>query len=65
MYIPDNYDAWEAHEMEQDEWLRRCPICTFCEQPIQDEKLFDINGELYHISCAEEEFMKRTEDYIE
>ena len=65
MYIPDAYDAWEAHERAQNEWLGRCPVCVRCEEPIQEEELFDFDGELYCVSCAEEEFKKRTEDYME
>ena len=26
---------------------------------------YDFNGETYHIECAEEEFKKDTEDYLE
>ena len=61
----DIYDLWEAHEREQQRQLERLPVCVHCGREIQDEKLFDFNGDIYHVSCAEEEFKKDTEDYIE
>jgi hypothetical protein len=64
MVIPDNYSQWEAHEREQEAWLEKRPVCSYCGEPIQDDELFDISGELYHIECAELEFKKCTEDYI-
>ena len=64
MVIPDNYSQWERHEAEQEARLAKRPVCSFCDEPIQEGELFDINGELYHTECAELEFKKQTEDYI-
>ena len=61
--MPDIYDLWEEHERRQQRELDRLPACAHCGREIQDEQLFDIDGELYHIACAKEEFMKDTEDY--
>ena len=63
MNVPDNYDQWEAHERKQEAQLRKRPVCSHCRKHIQDERLFDIEGELYHPDCAEEQFLKYTEDY--
>ena len=63
MSYPDNYEMWEANERRMEAWLSGKPICSHCGNPIQDERLFDINGILYHVECAEEEFLKWTEDY--
>ena len=65
MSIPDNHDLWEAHERKQEAQLRKRPICSHCGKRIQDERIWDISGELYHPDCAEEEFCKWTEDYEE
>lgn len=62
--MEDNYSQWLHHEAEQDRWLSKRPVCCRCEQHIQEEKLWDINGELYCEICADEEFRKWTEDYI-
>ena len=63
--VPDNYDQWEAHERKQEAQLRKRPICSHCSNHIQDERLWDINGELYCPDCAKDEFCKWTEDYEE
>ena len=63
MYVPDNYDAYERYEAEQEMRLSRCPICAYCEEPIQEEYLFKVDGNLDHESCAEELFREKTEFY--
>lgn len=65
MNVPDNYDQWGYHEARQTAWLQRRPVCVYCGRHIQDEILWDINGELYHADCAEKEFCKYTEIYEE
>ena len=64
-YCPDNYDAWKKHDQQETDWLNSRPRCEHCGEAIQDEDLFDLEGTLYHIDCAMEEFKKKTEDYIE
>lgn len=59
----DAYEMWRIRERELNKRLARCPVCYHCDNPIQDERLFDINGNLYHEECAFEEFRKWTEDY--
>lgn len=63
--MPDNYSQWEAHEAKQEAWLNSRPVCCHCGEPIQEEWMFDLNGFYYHVECAEEEFKKCTEDYLE
>ena len=59
----DAYEMWRYREAERERKLARQPVCCHCHKHIQDERLFDINGELYHEECACEEFKKWTEDY--
>ena len=61
--MEDNYSLWLDKERQEERWLSTRPVCVHCGHPIQEETLFDINGELYHISCACNEFKKWTEDY--
>lgn len=63
-YCPDNYDAYRAHEAEQERRLSELPVCCYCENPIQDEHYYEINGEMFCPDCLENYFKKRTEDYI-
>ena len=59
----DAYEMWRIKEHEEERWLAKRPVCCLCGKPIQDERLFDIDGELYHEECAFDEFRKWTEDY--
>ena len=61
--IPDPLDLFEQHEWEKEKWLKTLPCCDYCGEPIQDDDLFDINGDLFHIECAENEFKKPTRNY--
>lgn len=63
MPIPDAYDMWEANESRKEAWLNRQPICSHCRKRIQDERLWDIEGELYHKECAEELYERNSENY--
>lgn len=63
--IPDNYSLWEAHEARLERELARFPVCDYCGEPITDENIWDVEGELYHADCAKEMFEKNTNDYIE
>lgn len=57
MYVPDNYDAFEAHQAEQDraykKWLAQLPRCSNCNKKIKDEDCYEIGGELYCEHCIE------------
>ena len=64
-YSDDPAADAERHYAEQDRQLDRFPKCTHCGYPIQSEKLYDLDGELYHLSCFAEQYQKDTEDYME
>ena len=61
MSIPDNYDLYRAHEVEQERALERCPICEYCKQPITDEKACRIDDEWWHSDCFVDQFETYTE----
>lgn len=63
MRVPDNYDAYRQHEAEHEAWLKRQPVCEECNEPIQDDVLYDIDGTIYCEACMKEAFRKWTEDY--
>ena len=65
VYIPDPLDLFEQHEWEKEKRLKTLPCCDYCVEPIQDDDLFDIDGALFHIECAEQEFKKPTSNYVE
>lgn len=54
----DNYGLWERHDAEQEAWLEELPKCDYCGEPIQDEFLYEIQGETLHKECMEEQYKK-------
>lgn len=64
-YSGDPVRDAERYLAAQDEEAEKYPVCAHCDEPITDEKLFDLDGELYHISCFVSQFQKDTEDYME
>lgn len=65
----DAYEAWERHDAEQEKWLQSRPVCSECGEHIQEEHLFDIDGDLVCEGCLND-YMKKhykqpTERYME
>lgn len=52
------------HDARQEAELAKMPKCSHCNEPIQDDKLFDIEGELYCEEHAMELFRKDVMDYV-
>lgn len=63
--IPDNYDLWEAHDRNQQEQIRKLPVCECCMEPIQDDYLYEVNDSLLCEECMIRNFRKEVDDYIE
>ena len=64
-YTDDPVADFERHDAEQQKMLKKLPKCVHCGEPIQDEHLYDIDGELFCEECMKEIFRKSTELYIE
>jgi len=60
----DNYGLWEQHNAKAEAWLEKQPICVCCGYHIQDDFLFDINGDLFCEECMKDNFRKCTDDYV-
>ena len=64
MYRSDDpvadFERWNA---DQEKELSRLPKCIDCGEPIQDDYLFDINGDLFCEECMKANFKRWTEDY--
>lgn len=64
MRIPDNYDAWEAHDRDQAKLLERLPVCADCQEPIQDDHVYTFDGLFYCPECVDINHRKTTEEYM-
>lgn len=66
IYRSDNpiadFDRWDAG---LNKMLERLPLCSECENPIQDEHCYEFNGELICEDCLHTNHRKHTEDYTE
>lgn len=64
--MEDNYSLWEQHQRKLDQEEARYPECSYCGHPITeaDGDLYDIEGELYHERCMNEQFRKPVGDYM-
>ena len=64
-YIPDNYDQYKQYEADCERWLAKRPICSDCEEPIQDDYCYKI-GEKYICSrCLEDYYREEICDIVD
>lgn len=63
-WTDDPVADFERHDREQTAALELLPLCDYCNDHIQDEYLYDINGEFICESCLDRFFRKRTEDFV-
>ncbi len=55
----------ERYMAEQEEELKKLPVCDYCKKPIQDDYLYDLEGDIICEACMNKHFRKHTEDYME
>lgn len=55
----------ERHEAEKERQLQRLPVCCECDQPIQTDECYEMNGELLCPDCLKDNHRKWVEDYVE
>lgn len=56
-----DFNRWDAKREKE---LEELPRCIDCGEPIQDEYLFDIDGDLFCAKCMIANFRKSTDNYI-
>ena len=57
-----DFDRWDA---EQTAKLEKLPRCTECDEPIQDDCCYEINGELVCPECLDNNHKHWVEDFME
>lgn len=62
--MEDNYSLWERREVQLEKELALRPVCGYCDEHIQGEYCYEVNGELICEECMEDHFRKATEDCI-
>lgn len=56
---------FEKYDAEQQKELEKLPVCSHCDEPIQDEHYYEINDEVVCEECLEQNFRKSVDDYVE
>ena len=64
MWTDDPVADYEAYDRQRAAELDKLPKCSECEEPIQDERFYLVEGKKYCKSCMED-FKEWTDDYIE
>lgn len=66
MYRTDDPIAdYERYEADQEAKLDKLPKCDICGEPIQEDYLYCIYGDIFCEDCLKEHFRKRTEDCMD
>lgn len=63
-YIPDYNDLASREDEKRCRYEDRLPKCDYCGEPIHDDYLYDINGEIICEECLKENFRRKVEDYM-
>lgn len=63
--LPEPHQFWDAHCAEQEHQAKKLPRCCACKDPIYDEYLWEIDGDIYCEDCATEHFRKDTDRFID
>lgn len=58
------YQEFAMKTRREEAWLNSRPVCEHCGRPIQNERLLDVEGLLYHVKCFVNEHERDTEDYV-
>lgn len=62
-YRTDNpLSDFERHERRQQKWLDSRPVCDNCDEPIQEDHYYLINGDNICPHCMETDFRKAVDD---
>ena len=64
-YTNDPIADFNRHDLAQQKQLSRLPQCCECDEPIQSEFCYEINGELLCEDCLKTYHRKAIEDYVE
>lgn len=66
MFVTDDpHKDFDRYDAEQTEVLEKRPVCSYCDEYIQDDYLYEINDEVICEECCNQNFRKNVEDYIQ
>ena len=63
-YTDDPVADWDRYCADQERELEKLPKCEICGEPITDEYLYDIDGDLVCEECLKDNYRRSTDYYI-
>lgn len=66
-YSDDPVRDYERKAQDEDIWLNSLPKCEHCDEPIQDDNYYEIEGCLIHEDCIFDychEHHRKTNNYL-
>lgn len=54
----DNYSLWAKRDAELEDALSSLPMCVHCEEHIQDDYYYEIDGEVLCERCMNEQYRR-------
>lgn len=64
MITDDPLLDFDCFDRQQTEELKKRPVCCYCEEPIQDDFCYEINGEYFCEDCLDMHFRKEVDDIV-
>lgn len=64
IFTDDPLSDFDRYDRQQEEWLNSRPVCDCCDEPIQDDFCYEINGDLICEDCLDMHFRKAVDDII-
>ena len=60
--MEDNYSLWRLVERNEERYMARLPVCSYCGRPVQEDYYYRINDELICPDCMEHCFRVEREE---
>lgn len=60
----DPLDDFRRYDAEQEEALKNLPVCCECEEHIQDEYLYDFDGDYICEECLKTYHRRAVDDFV-
>lgn len=64
LFTDDPIADFNQHDAEQQEWLESRPKCSYCEEPIQDDYCYEIDGEYVCEECLNDNHRKLVDNIV-
>ena len=65
MHIPDYNELFDRYDEKQQREMDKLPKCEYCGEPITNDFLYNINGDIICEDCLNDNFRKHVDDYMD